>query len=85
MPTLKELGGKTAVARMLGIKLQSVISWNGRVPKERCPDVERGTGGRFTVETLRPDITWQRVPDPTWPHPDGRPCIDVAKRTTPAT
>lgn len=27
---------------------------------------------------MRPDVVWARVPDPGWPHPDGRPCIDVA-------
>lgn len=54
-------------------------------PPERCPDIERATAGRVTVEELRPDIRWQRIPDPTWPHPAGRPCIDVARplATTP--
>ena len=28
--------------------------------------------------SLRPDVRWARVPDAGWPHPDGRPCIDVA-------
>jgi DNA-binding transcriptional regulator YdaS (Cro superfamily) len=75
---IDEMGGPAAVARMLGIKPPSVIGWKGRIPKERCPEIERSTEGRYTVETLRSDIVWQRVPDPTWPHPDGRPCIDVA-------
>lgn len=79
MPTLiDDLGGPSAVARMLGIKLPSVLGWKGRVPKERCPVIERETNGRFTVEKLRDDVAWTRVPDPTWPHPEGRPCIDVA-------
>lgn len=64
---------------MLGIKNPSVVGWKGRIPKERCPDIERSTAGRFLVEALRPDIVWRRVPDPDWPHPAGRPCIDVAK------
>jgi len=73
------LGGPSAVARMLGIKPPSVIGWSGRIPAERCPDIERGTGGRVTCEQQRPDVRWQRVPDAAWPHPGGRPCIDVAR------
>ncbi len=72
------LGGPTAVARMLGIKPPSVIGWNGRVPPDRCPTIERATAGKVTCEELRPDVRWQRLPDPAWPHPQGRPCIDVA-------
>lgn len=79
MPDLiTTLGGPTAVARMLGIKPPSVIGWAGRIPSERCPDIERGTAGSTTCEQMRPDVRWQRVADPDWPHPLGRPCIDVA-------
>lgn len=49
-----------------------------RLPPDRCPAIERATEGRVTVEQLRPDVRWHRVPDPAWPHPDGRPTIDVA-------
>ncbi len=72
------LGGPTAVARMLGIKVPSVIGWSGRIPPDRCPNIERATGGRVAVEQMRPDVAWVRVADPAWPHPEGRPCIDVA-------
>lgn len=72
------LGGPTAVARMLGIKPPSVIGWNGKPPSDRCPAIERATEGRVTCEQMRPDVRWQRVPDPDWPHAAGRPCIDVA-------
>lgn len=75
---ITDLGGPAAVARMLGIKTPSVCGWNGRVPPERCPDIERSTDGRWACETVRPDIRWTRVPDASWPHPGGRPCIDVA-------
>lgn len=75
------LGGPTAVARMLGIKPPSVLGWGGRPPPERCPALERATNGAVSCEAMRPDVCWQRVPDPTWPHPDGRPCIDVAAPT----
>ena len=83
-PTVKELGGTGFVARLLGIAPPSVSGWNNRIPAERCPDLERGLDGRWTCEQLRPDVRWMRVPDPAWPHPAGRPCLDVAS-PAPAT
>ncbi|WP_457425633.1 YdaS family helix-turn-helix protein [Roseateles sp. P5_E7] len=74
---IDELGGPASVARMCGIKPPSVIGWNGRIPKERCPEIELGTSARVPVERLRTDVRWVRVADPLWPHPEGRPCIDV--------
>lgn len=79
---IQTLGGPTAVARMLGIKAPSVIGWRGLPPPDRCPAIERATSGRVTVAELRPDVQWIRVPDPAWPHPEGRPCIDVAAPAT---
>lgn len=73
------LGGPSAVARILGIKAPSVCGWGDRPPPDRCPALERATSGRVTCEEMRPDIRWTRVPDPHWPHPGGRPCIDPAK------
>jgi DNA-binding transcriptional regulator YdaS (Cro superfamily) len=77
---ITSLGGPSKVARMLGIKPPSVTGWRNRVPPDRCPAIEKATGGAVTCEQLRPDVRWVRVPDPAWPHPDGRPCIDVAAR-----
>lgn len=75
---ISRLGGPTAVANALGIKAPSVIGWNGRPPAERCPDIERAFPGVVTCEEMRPDVKWHRVSDKAWPHPDGRPTIDVA-------
>lgn len=47
-------------------------------PPACCPAIERATDGRVTVDQLRPDVRWARIADPTWPHPGGRPTIDVA-------
>jgi hypothetical protein len=58
--------------------LYQCFSRRRAMPSDRCPDIERASAGRVTVEQLRPDVRWVRVPDPTWPHPAGRPCIDVA-------
>ena len=79
MDIMSELGGPSAVARMVGCKPPSVTEWRTRgIPPERCPAIERAMEGSVTCERMRPDITWHRVPDTAWPHPDGRPLIDVA-------
>lgn len=74
-------GGQSALARLINAKQQEIWNWaNGRpVPADRCPALERATAGRVTCEELRPDVAWQRVADSDWPHPGGRPCIDVAR------
>lgn len=80
MDVIEMLGGPTAVARLLGCKAPSVIEWRRRgIPAERCPAIELATQGRVTVRDLRPDVSWARIPDSTWPHADGRPVIDVAR------
>jgi hypothetical protein len=84
MDIITTLGGPSAVARLLGIKPPSVIGWRGRVPADRCPAIERATNGAATCEELRPDVRWHRIPDPDWPHADGRPLIDVAPTAAPA-
>ena len=77
---IDQLGGPTAVARMVGCRVPSVIEWRKRgIPADRCPAIERATQGAVTVEVLRPDAAWSRIPDPAWPHPAGRPVIDVAR------
>lgn len=76
---IKDLGGPAAVARMLGIKAPSVIGWRGRIPDKRCPAIERATNGAWLCEVLCPEVIWSRIPDPTWPHPAGRPVIDPAR------
>lgn len=73
-------GGLSAFARRIPAKQQEVWNWlNGRpIPANRCPAIELADQGQTAVEELRPDTCWVRVPDPAWPHPKGRPCIDVA-------
>lgn len=55
-----------------------MVSGTRPTPTDRCPAIERATEGRVTCEELRPDIRWHRIPDPAWPHAEGRPAIDVA-------
>ena len=37
---------------------QAVHKWNV-VPAERCPAIEKATGGKVRCEDLRPDVDWQ--------------------------
>ncbi len=74
-------GRQSAIALVIECQPQLVWQWSRgvrAVPQERCPAIERATEGNVTADELRPDIRWARVPDPNWPHPDGRPTIDVA-------
>lgn len=76
-----ERGAQTALARALACQPQLVWQWANRVrgvPVERCPAIERETGGKVTCDELRPDVRWVRVADVDWPwHPGGRPLMDV--------
>ena len=79
MKTVDDLGGPTAVARILGLKPPTVCGWK-RVPEWHCPTIELDKGGAVTVEEMRPDIPWRRIKDYRWPHPAGRPVIDLAAK-----
>lgn len=73
--TQAELAARLAVARPV------VNEWvKGRrpIPPGRAALIEQITGGRVICERLVAAEKWIRVPDPCWPHPKGRPCLDVA-------
>lgn len=77
------LGGQRALATALRISAPTVHQWiNGarRVPEDRCPEIELACKGAVTCEQLRPDLTWVRLPDPSWPLSAGRPLLDHAAR-----
>lgn len=78
-----ERGRAAKLAAGIGVSPVMIHQWaNGvkALPVGRAPDVERATGGELPCEVTRADVTWIRVPDPAWPHPEGRPCIDVAAK-----
>lgn len=78
MSAAAALGGQARLAQVLDVTPPTVNQWVGGtrpVPATQCPAIERATG--VTVEELRPDVRWHRVPDPHWPNPAGRPLIDV--------
>ncbi|WP_412479891.1 transcriptional regulator [Azonexus sp. IMCC34839] len=71
-----------AIARFIGVTPAFISQWKKGVrpiPDGRCPAIELATSGQVTCEELRPDIRWVRLPDPEWPHKDGRPLVDHAK------
>jgi len=75
------LGSQSALAKLLEISPGAVsqfVSGIRKIPEQRCPSIEVATLGSVKCEELRPDVAWIRVQDPDWPHPLGRPCIDVA-------
>ena len=77
------VGGPASLARAVQVTPPMVTQWlRGirSVSPDRCPQIERATSGAVSCETLRPDVRWSRIPDPTWPHPAGRPVIDVARQ-----
>jgi len=53
-----KVGGQSELARVLGIRPQSVQSWvkAGEVPLRRVVEVEAATGGAVTRYELRPDF-----------------------------
>lgn len=71
-----------AIARALGYDdLRNVSAWaNGvrQFPAQHCVTLERESKGELPVEMLRPGERWMRVKDKTWPHPQGRPLLDLA-------
>lgn len=85
---VSERGRQTWLAQQIEAQPQLVWQWaNGvkPVPADRCPAIERASDGAVTCEEMRGDVRWARVPDPSWPHTNGRPTIDVAAPAADAT
>jgi DNA-binding transcriptional regulator YdaS (Cro superfamily) len=70
------------LCRRIGAHAPDMSRWlkNERpIPEEACAAIERETEGQSPVEENRSDIRWTRIPDPSWPHPQGRPVKEVAR------
>lgn len=72
----------TEFARQLSVNPDQVRQWrhgyDGRRPgADSCVQIELVTVGAVTCEVLRPDLVWRRVPSRKWPHPKGKPLLDV--------
>lgn len=46
-------------------------------------NIERESHGAVPVDELIEGSAWKRIPDPDWPHPEGRPLLDFAPDRTP--
>jgi DNA-binding transcriptional regulator YdaS (Cro superfamily) len=59
---IDQAGGPTRVARVCGVRVQAVSQWvsAGRIPADRCEQIERASAGSVTCEALRPDLDWHR-------------------------
>jgi hypothetical protein len=72
---------RAALAAELKVTKAAVSQWlspTGRIPEDRCPQIERYSNGSLVCERLRPDLAWVRITDPDWPwHPNGRPLLDL--------
>lgn len=58
---IEKVGSATALAALLQVTPAAVGQWKSgerRVPAERCPLIERATGGQVRCEDLRPDVAW---------------------------
>lgn len=79
-------GGQTELSRLIGVSPSAIQQWRTGlrpIPVPHCAGIERATNGSVTAGELRPDVTWTRIPDPDWPHPEGRPLLDFAPDRTP--
>ncbi|HIB1403542.1 TPA: transcriptional regulator [Salmonella enterica subsp. enterica serovar Muenchen] len=59
--TKKQRGRSAILGRVLSVPPVLISQWaNGvrQIPAERCPEIEKATGGAVTCEELRPDVDW---------------------------
>lgn len=76
---MKAMGiNQRTFSKIIGIKAPSLINWikKGKIPHQRCPQIEKLSQGKLTCEELSPTVCWVRVPDASWPNPRGRPLVD---------
>lgn len=60
-------GKRTDLARAIQAPTILISQWayeQRQVPAERCPDIERATGGAVRCEDLRPDVDWSVLRGP---------------------
>jgi len=58
---LEQRGSNSPMARAIGVSAVIISQWKTgarQVPAERCPAIERATGGAVRCEDLRPDVDW---------------------------
>jgi len=73
------VGSQANLARMVGVLPAAVFQWIKKtrpIPNDKCPAIEKACNAVVACEDLLPDLNWIRIPDPSWPHPGGRPVLD---------
>lgn len=81
MRAARLVDGQAALARLLRIEAPTVNQWakcKRPIPDDKCVAIELITDGKVACEELAPERHWVRVADAKWPHPEGRPLIDLA-------
>lgn len=76
---IKAAGSQGSLAAALFVSQPTVSEWLRGVrpvPAEKAAEMERLYWPAVAADRL--PGRWARLPDPAWPHPAGRPCIDVA-------
>lgn len=61
-------GSMTKLAAALRVTPQAVCFWRDGlrgIPADKCPDIEKITGGLVTCEMLRPDVNWAVLRKPS--------------------
>lgn len=61
LKTYLDQHGNVPLATDVGVSPVAVSQWKTGarvVPAERCPAIERATGGAVRCEDLRPDVDW---------------------------
>jgi DNA-binding transcriptional regulator YdaS (Cro superfamily) len=74
-----ERGAQARLAKALEIPAPLLSAWASdnpdtqrRVPAERCPAIERATGGKVRCEDLRPDVAWDVLRMQAAPEPEAK-------------
>ena len=77
-----EAGSQAELARLVQESPSVVNQWVKRrrpIPTAKGPAIEFAANGLVPVEKIFPHEKWSRIPDPSWPHPEGRPTLDPQK------
>lgn len=70
---IQVVGNAAQLAKAIGVSpqyLSQLRSAERPVPAERCPTIERVTGGQVRCEDLRPDVDWAYLRATNCPAPE---------------
>ena len=60
--------------------IRKAISTGQKLGEGLVTSIEKESRGEVLCDGLREDVSWVRIPDPDWPHPNGRPLVDHSQR-----